>query len=250
MSNTRKLTSDGRNPEAEAKPEFALALIFRLEGIVADVNVDYTLAMQLLQRHGAPARPGMSSVKPDEVISSLKDKMTRKEYADLEADLARRVETAEANAIRAAKFFLGAKDAIEKVRSPLVAVAAITDLQRASAERLLRQQGWEGAFDALSPAPAALAERKPLGQRLKELAESMGVPADACVYFCNSSAEVKEAHKVGMRVVAFPSRSESTMNLLLAKPEGLLVSLGELETMLAVDEWKPKPKAADSAVSP
>jgi hypothetical protein len=74
-------------------------------------------------------------------------------------------------------------------------------------------------------------------KKTRELAETIDVPADEWVFFYNTTTQIREAYQLGMKkVVAFPSRTASMITFFWAKPDGLLVFLRELETMLSLDE--------------
>lgn len=236
-------------PAAPPGPEYGIALIFRLEDILASIRVDNKRALEVLVRHGVPMPLGPQGNRPVEMLLAAKPKMKTTEYEALEHEVEQAIKASEEEAVKAAKLMPHVLDSIKAAKSPQIAVATLTDLEEDAANSFLKKEGLDVYLDAVFAAQP-LSEPKALGDRLKEATEKLRVPPDDCIYFCNSSAEVREAHKLGMRAVVFPSRTESMTNIFWAKPEGMLVDMNELPSMLTLDAWKPRERKQPSPVPP
>jgi beta-phosphoglucomutase-like phosphatase (HAD superfamily) len=127
----------------------------------------------------------------------------------------------------------GVRAGIEAVKSMNLKIAVTTELGKKVACAFLEKHGLKDI---------EILPRVEIGENLQDhlLAglKQMKIEPDEIIFFCNRLSDLRGAKSLGLRVVVLPNKNERIDRLLLERPNGMIMSLGELPDLLSLEAYR------------
>jgi len=218
------------------------ALIFDFR-VLAPFEINYVKAKQVLSKESAiaPSTSSRTSANISDQILTLveegKKRSSREKYEQLASAISGALEESELEQINHVALNMGVKGGLGALKSMKLEVIASTDIGNRAAEKFLREKEIDSCFSQVA-ARNELHQMIDLGARLEPVLEKIEIKPEEAIYFCNRLRDLKAAQALGLRTMVMPSKLESIDVLLRAKPEGMIISLEELPTMLSLKSFK------------
>ena len=226
------------------------ALLFDFR-VLAPLEINYAKATQALKTELADVLP--SGARPWSIFDQIsllldekkKKKISAKRFNEISEKISKNMEELELEQVAIFPLYAGVKNGLASVKTMKLSVISTTEIGVAPAEKFLREKEIESFFSDTAPR-RELAEAVDMGLRLRPLFEKLEVKPEESLYFCNRLRDLKAAQSLGVRIIVMPGGSESIDALLREKPEGMIISLEELPTMLSLKSFKgPEAKAKE-----
>lgn len=216
------------------------ALIFKLEQTFFRTNLDYAELRGLITREqaGGAAQSSTPGIAP--AMLALKKSLGKKAYGKFEVRAEATAEKIETQALAAAQMHPGVVKMLESVRDTGWWVVAASDIGKKPVADFLESKSLSQYMN-LVVARSRLDEEPLLAKRLRLVRTRLKTLANS-VYFCNSSREVSEAKALGMKVFVLPSPVEPFRTLYQAGPNGIILSLDEIPSLLSLPAMKLPPQ--------
>ncbi len=201
------------------------ALVFPLSTIFS-YTVDYSDAATNVRKRFCPslvAAAGPAEI--EDAASTLKlGETARSEIGSL-------LDQVEVSQAKSAILLPGAATGLKSASSKSLKLALVSELGVHSTELLLGRVP-EARFSVV------ICRDRPVGPHspekdLSTAIHSMGVQPSGALLFCNSLAQIRAARDVGAEPVVLPTKGHDVNTLLAAGPSRMLMSLAEIEDMLA-----------------
>jgi len=205
------------------------ALIFPISALFK-YKVDYGSAAEALTAR-YPVNIGKGA-GPSEIlaaVSSIPDRDLASEAKRLAALVMDRAELAQ---VKSANPKPGAPAGLQSASAKSLKLGLVSDLGAASTKLLLSSLSGAPEFQAM------ICRDQPAGTHTLEgdissALESLDVSAGEVLFFCDNLFEIRAAHDAGVEPVVLPSSEHDINTLLAAGPSRMLMSLAEIEDMLA-----------------
>lgn len=240
----RKIKAALLNPQGVLAPQGAL--VFKLEQTLCSPSTDYAALNNLIWKEEQSVGSSPKLLGPGERLAALKKSMAPKAYKQFRTRAESAAKEAETRSLDQAPLFPGVAAALGAARSAGWLVAVASDLGKSPVSKALGQKSLAEQVDLIA-ARSRLDQDRQLSKRLAPVKRKVKSLAKV-VYFCNRSAEVKEAKSLGMRCIVLPSKTESFQTLLWAEPDGMILSLQELPQLLSLPSMKlPEQKPTGTA---
>jgi beta-phosphoglucomutase-like phosphatase (HAD superfamily) len=211
------------------------ALIFKLEQTFFRTTLDYGDVLSLLMRERPEGMPQqVSGVAP--ALLALRKKLDRKAYGRLRLKAEAAAQKVETQSLGSAQMHPGVVKMLEAVRDTGWWVVAASDIGKKPVAEFLKSKSLSQYMN-LVVARSRLDEEGLIAKRLKPVQTKLKTLANS-VYFCNSSREVPEAKALGMKVFVLPSPVEPFRSLYQSGPNGIILSLDEIPSLLTLPAMK------------
>ena len=215
------------------------ALIFKLEQTLFRVSLDYGEVLGLV----STAQPGVTGQRSTRGLApamlELKKKIGKKAYDRARVKVEAAAERVETRALDSAQMHPGVVKMLESVRDTGWWVVAVSDIGRKPVAGFLKSKFLDQYMN-LVLARSRLDQERPLAKSLRPVQTKLKTLAHS-VYFCNSSREVVDAKTLGMKCFVLPSQVEPFRALYQAGPNGIILSLDEIPTLLSLPNMKLPP---------
>jgi len=212
------------------------ALIFKLEQTFFRANLDYGAVLSLIGRDQPGALGKQSARGLATAMLELKKKLGKEDYQQLKVKAEAAADKLENEALEAAEMHPGAVKMLEAVRDTGWWVVAASDLGKKPIAAFLKSRALRQYMNMVV-ARSRLDEERVLSKSLRPVQTKLKTLANS-VYFCNSSREVVEAKTLGMKCFVLPSHVEPFRALYQVGPNGILLSLNEIPTLLSLPNMK------------
>jgi beta-phosphoglucomutase-like phosphatase (HAD superfamily) len=212
------------------------ALVFKVEEVLCNPIPNYSDVYDLIKKEEEATGSSHKASGVGDRLLSLKKRMAPKAYNRLRALAESAAERAESVALSQIDLLPGVQTAFQAAHGTGWLVAAASDFNKNAVAKSLEQKSLAMQVDFVAARSRLDGERQ-LSKRLSPVKRKVG-SFTRSVYFCNRSQEVREAKSLGMRCFVLPSNVESFRTLLLAEPDGVILSLLELPTLLALPSMK------------
>jgi phosphoglycolate phosphatase-like HAD superfamily hydrolase len=221
------------------------ALIFRLEGLLADIEeADYSKIMAgLKQKDGSTLTRSSTttalSVSSDasifQLLTSLQNqkKIDQAEYDKIQQE----IDQVEEEQITKAHLLPGVKNGLASTQGMKLKTIVVSDLGMRAVAKFLEKNELKLYFDSEVPRNK-ISTVNETSKRIMSTLKKLKIEPKECIFFCNTLTDLQQAKLLRMRVVVLPSKKESSSLLLQAKPDGMIISLEELPSLLALSSWQ------------
>lgn len=204
------------------------ALIFRVEDVFVQLNLDYgPLLPPLAAGRGA-------GEDPFPVLESLRARVPAKEYDAMMTDFEAAAKTMEAEALRSQDVPAPTAKAVRSLRSGTFKLAAYSSLDDSVIRSFLTRSGLLLDIDFLW---ARTSQNGDLVKRLGQGFVANRVDGRRSVFFSGRPGDVKIVKGMGLRAVLLPNRYQKGMMQMLAKPDAYIITLGEAAAMMELPAW-------------
>jgi phosphoglycolate phosphatase-like HAD superfamily hydrolase len=209
------------------------------------MDVNYVKAKQLLAKEKAATPsasfPGRPSDIFDQISALIDDKKRKKvsseKYDEFAGAISKAMEESEMEQVGHLTLYTGVKNGLASLKPMKLSVIGTTDIGTKAAEKFLREKEVDSFFSKVA-ARDDLVQAVDIAARLKPLLTDLDIKPEESIYFCNRMRDLKAAQVLALRPIVMPSRHEQIDALLRAKPEGMIISLEELPTMLSLKSFK------------
>jgi phosphoglycolate phosphatase-like HAD superfamily hydrolase len=218
------------------------ALIFDFR-ILAPLDINYVKVQEVLTKETAPpAAPAGRMPNIFDQISSLisdkeKNKIPAKKYEELLQHISHLLDESEEEQIGRFPLHMGVKNGLASVKPMKLALIATTEIGTKAAEKFVQEKEIKSYFSEIA-SRNELKQAADFSARLKPVLEKLKLKPEECIYFCNRMRDLKAGQVLGLRVVVMPGKNEQIDLLLRANPEGMIINLEELPTMLSLKSFK------------
>ena len=203
-------------------------LLFDLN-VLSSIEVNYQEASKLMGEPNLQSNSNHSGTISQ--LFQVKKKIPEKDYEKLCAAL----DDIELGQINRFNLNPGVKNGIEAVKSMNLKIAVITELGTKAVGAFFEKQGLKDFVSEILPR-GLVGEN--LQDRFKAGLEQMKIEPTETIFFCTRLSDLKAARSVGMRVIVLPSKNERINQLLMEKPDGMIMSLEELPDLLSLETYR------------
>jgi beta-phosphoglucomutase-like phosphatase (HAD superfamily) len=213
------------------------ALIFKLEQTFFRANPDYGEVLEVIRKEVPGEVSQQSSTRGlAPTMLELKKKLGKKAYEQVRLKAEAAAERIETQALGAAQMHPGVVKMLESVRDTGWWVVAASDMGKKPIAGFLKSNSLSQYMN-LVLARSRLDEERLLAKSLRLVQTKLQTLTNS-VYFCNSSREVSEAKALGMKCFVLPSPVEPFRTLYQAGPNGIILSLEEIPSLLSLPAMK------------
>ncbi len=210
-------------------------------GVLAPVHINYQRVLDEI----AKVYPQYSKLALGDTygqIELIKEKAPKKEFESFASKMGKVLDEIEASQVKNFSLNMGVKKALAALDTMDVAVVALTEMGKESAEKFLKDNEIDNFIGQLV-SREKIGEPFDLGSRLNKALEKEQVKQEECVYFCNRLSDLKLAKAANFRTIVLPSKSERLDLMMMEKPLGMIMSLEEIPNLLSLEAARSaKPK--------
>ena len=88
-----------------------------------------------------------------------------------------------------------------------------------------------------------------LSKRLEFALDKLEILPEECIYFCNRLSDLKVAKSANFQIIVLPSRKEKANDLIKEGPNGMIISLEEIPSLLSIETFKATPREEPPEIS-
>jgi phosphoglycolate phosphatase-like HAD superfamily hydrolase len=170
-------------------------------------------------------------------LTLVKEKLPRNDQQSFMERFSKLLDEIEVAQIDRFQPYMGVSNGLASMKPMKLSLAATSELGALAVQKFLSKNGIMECFNEIATR-AGIENTTDLSSRLNPILEKMKIAPGEAIYFCNRRIELKMGKAMGLRTIVLPSKFEKANNLLMLKPDGMIITLEELPSLLSLETFK------------